>query len=196
MRGPTDQLGGTMKQLLFVISLLLLIPTHAIAEKVAGVEFSPSVSLGDKTLSLNGIGIRKATIFSIKVYVAGLYLEKRSSNPAEIVAAPQAKLLRMEFVRDVNADKIREGWSEAFEKNAPDLAAVSSGLTEFNGMMVDMEEGDNIVLEFRDERVNVSVKGEKAGSISGKAFQQALLLVWLGKEPPNTSLKHGLLGVE
>lgn len=57
-----------------------------------------------------------------------------------------------------------------------------------------MEEGEQMVLEFLDEAVTVSVKGEVKGTITGREFQSALLLIWLGKEPPNKDLREGVLG--
>ena len=49
-------------------------------------------------------------------------------------------------------------------------------------------------LDFAGDKVDVSVKGAAAASISGNDFQQALLSIWLGKKPPNPELKEGLLG--
>ena len=39
-----------------------------------------SLALGDQAMTLNGMGIRKATMLKVKVYVAGLYLVGKSGD--------------------------------------------------------------------------------------------------------------------
>jgi hypothetical protein len=51
--------------------------------------------------------------------------------------------------------------------------------------------GPNIL---HQAQIDVTVKGKKKLTVSGAAFQGALLSVWLGPKPPNAGLKKGLLG--
>ena len=44
---------------------------------------------GERTLKLNGLGLRKKAVF--KVYVGGLYLESPSKNAGAILGSDQAK---------------------------------------------------------------------------------------------------------
>ena len=37
-------------------------------------------------IHLNGLGLRTATMLKVKVYVIGLYLENKSSDPQAIIA--------------------------------------------------------------------------------------------------------------
>ena len=80
---------------------LLLIPAHAITE------FPPTMPAESRTLSLNGVGTRKATIFKVKVYDAALYLEKKSKNAEEILDSNQIKRVDMFFLRDRRSGKDR-----------------------------------------------------------------------------------------
>jgi hypothetical protein len=42
--------------------------------------------------------------------------------------------------------------------------------------------------------VTVSIKGKDAAVIRGDDFQRVLFSIWLGANPPNVSLREGLLG--
>jgi hypothetical protein len=68
-----------------VLLFIALLGRSAAAGKLAGVALPDSITVESKTLVLNGMGIRKATIFRAKAYVAGLYLENksRSADPAD-----------------------------------------------------------------------------------------------------------------
>ncbi len=57
-----------------------------------------------KTLVLNGLGLR--TKFVVKVYVAGLYLEQKSSDANAILKADAPKRLVMQFMRDFEQEAV------------------------------------------------------------------------------------------
>jgi len=81
---------------LFVLAaaaLAAVIPARpAAAKELAGVNMPETLSVGDKTLKLNGLGLRKKAF--IKVYVGGLYLEVPSKDAAAILASDGAKAVR------------------------------------------------------------------------------------------------------
>ena len=54
----------------------LNLPAHA--AELAGATLPDTLSTGDKSLKLNGLGLRKKAMF--KVYVGGLYLESPSKD--------------------------------------------------------------------------------------------------------------------
>lgn len=164
------------------------------AETLVGVNIPDKATVAGKSLKLNGVGLRTATMLKIKVYVIGLYLENTSTDAKSIIASTETKRIEMEFVRGVDAGKIRDGWSEAFQHNYPNVAAIQKEIDTFNASMQDMREGDQIVLDFDGDELELSVKGAVAATISGNDFQQAVLSIWLGPKPPNEDLKQGLLG--
>jgi hypothetical protein len=131
---------------------------------------------------------------NVKVYVMGLYLESKSSDPQSIIASGGNKRIAMHFVHDVSADKLRGGWAEGFEDNTVDVAGIDAEIEKFNASMRDVKSGDSIVLDFSSDSVDVLINDTRIDSISGKAFQRALLAIWLGPKPPNQELKQGILG--
>jgi hypothetical protein len=95
--------------------------TVALAGELAGITMPDTLKVGDKTLRLNGLGLRKKSVF--KVYVGGLYLDSPSKDAGAIVASDQAKAIRMHFLRDLTKAQVVEGFQEGFEANAKDKVA-------------------------------------------------------------------------
>lgn len=164
------------------------------AATVAGVSVPDGATVGGQDLVLNGAGVREATMLKVKVYVMGLYLSEKSQDAEAIIKSDGNKQITMHFVRDVGAKDLRKGWAEGFEKNYPDVAAIEKEIETFNASMRDIEEGETITLDFADQAVTVSIGGQQVEVIQGKPFQEAVLAIWLGPEPPNASLKDGVLG--
>lgn len=185
--------GGSLK--VAVMALMFLIALSSVrAATLEGVNFPDQATVGDKTLMLNGLGLRTATVLKVKVYVIGLYLEEKSSDPDAIIESKQNKRLAMQFVHDVSADKLRSGWDEGFKDNYKDIDSIKGEIAKFNATMQDVKEGDSIELDFSGDAVDIMVKGAKADTVDSSAFQQALLGIWLGPKPPGDALKEGLLG--
>jgi len=170
--------------------------TPATAGTKAGVTMPDQVTVGDKTLVLNGMGLREATILKVDVYVAGLYVEQPSSNPAQPVGARQVKRLDLRFVRDVGHDDIVEAWREGFRNNATvPVAQLQPLIDRLEGWMPSFHKGDTLTFTFLPEAgVAVDINGVRKGVLQGDAFAQSLLSIWLGPKPPGGGLKRGLLG--
>ena len=156
-----------------------------------------SISVGETTLVLNGLGLREATFLKFDVFVGGLYLERKTRDPDEIIQSQQTKKVVMHFVRNVDAEDLRKAWTTGFEKNAGEkLATLSSRINQLNGWMSAMQVGDRMTYTFDRNNVDVNVKGLKRGTISGEDFSRAMLSIWFGPKPPNEGLKRGMLGHE
>ena len=70
-----------MRKLLLAVAVAMvvaLVTFELEAGSLAGVSLPDSQQVAGKTLALNGLGLR--TKFMVKVYVAGLYLEQKSSD--------------------------------------------------------------------------------------------------------------------
>ena len=82
------------------------------------VNFPDQVQVDGSDLTLNGLGLRQATMLKVNVYVAALYLTKTSTDAGAVLKAVPPYQFIMQFVRDVGADDLRKGWDEGFEKNS------------------------------------------------------------------------------
>ena len=182
-----------MKKLAVALSLLLL-SSHAWAMEVAGVNVAPTVSVRQKTLSLNGAGIRKK-IF-VKVYVGALYTEKKVASTDELLRDPGEKLVRMQFVhKKVEREKIVEAFAEGLASNAPDVANSADAKAFLSWFTQDCAAGDTMdVAISADGAVSASHNGKALGSLRNPALSRGVLLIWFGEKPVDAGLRKGMLG--
>jgi hypothetical protein len=183
----------TMRQFL-IAAAIALFAAEAQAATCDDVTFADTVAGPGGDLVLNGLGIRKATLLKVHVYVAALYLPAKSGDGAAIVAA-QPWALDLHFVHDVDASDMEEAFRDGFKKAGADETALKPRIDQLVAMFVDFKEGQ--VLTFATNGaggVDVALDGASKGGIEGKDFASALLGIWLGSEPPNEDLKSGLLG--
>jgi hypothetical protein len=182
--------------LLLIGGLAMLSVNMAQAADCKGVSFPEEVQAGGNKLVLNGLGLRQATVFKVNVYVAALYVVKKSADPNAILDAAVPKELVLQFVRDVGASDISKGWSEGFEKNAKaHLPALNDRIAMLNSWMSDVKSGQRVTFVYQPgSGVQVDVNGTLKGTLKGDDFANAFFSIWLGVEPPNPEIKAGLLG--
>ncbi len=183
-----------MRVSILLISLLALAGTSDAGTK-AGVTLPDTATVGTKQLTLNGMGLREATL-GIDVYVAGLYLEHPSSDPAQIVAANEPKLLVLRFVRDVDHGKIVGAWHEGFEHNATvPVAQLQPAIDQLDAWSASFHKGDTLAFSYvPGQGVTVSINNVRKGVIADEDFARSLFSIWLGPKPPTGDVKRGLLG--
>jgi hypothetical protein len=183
-----------MRKLAVALSFLLL-SSHAFALDVAGVNVAPAVSVHQKTLTLNGAGIRKAYSF-VKVYVGALYTEKKSVSTDELLKDPGDKLLRMVFVmKKVEKEKIVEAFAEGFSRNSPAVAGTADAKAFLSWFTADFVAGDTVDISLgADGTVSATHNGKTLGTMRNPALARAVLLNWFGEKPADGGLKKGMLG--
>jgi len=181
-----------MRHLAVLLALCLSLP--ALAREVAGVQVPESVTAGGKPLALNGAGLRSK--FFVKVYVGALYLEKRSSDPAAIVAADAAWQVVMTFKRDVDKASILGAFKDGFENNSKaDAPTLIPSLARIDAVMKDLKTGDVLVIGYLPGvGSTVTAPGGGTVTIEGKPLADALLRNWLGEKPADGDLKKAMLG--
>jgi Chalcone isomerase-like len=153
-----------------------------------------TVQVGSTTLVLNGLGLR--TKYFVKVYVAGLYLEQKSSDANAILKADATKRIVMHFVHSVSKNQIADAFDESFSENAPDArTSQKADVERFFSALEPLKNGDEMTLTYVPGTGTIlMVNGKEKLTIAGSAFGQMLFSVWLGPKPPNAGLKKGILG--
>ncbi len=174
---------------------LLLIPTATLASTCDGVQFKDTAPSANGDLVLNGLGLRKATIFKVKVYVAGLYLPEKSGDAQKIIDMKGPWRLELRFVHDVDTSDMKEAFQVGFKKSGVDVSTLKHEIDSLVGMFVDFKEGQTLSFANNPaDGVAVELNGNTRGTIKGANFGKALLAISLGPNPPNDELKSGLLG--
>jgi len=180
--------------LAFVAAALVLVSSSAIAKERAGVQMPDTTTVEGKSLTLQGIGLRKKLMF--KVYAAGLYVETPSKDAQAILSTDQTRRVILFMLRNVDKKAIGEAISEGFTKNsAADLPKLQERLNKFIAMLPDLKEKDQLVFTYVPGK-GLTVSGATSGTLEGKDFADALFAVWLGKNPVDDGLKKQMLGAE
>jgi len=164
------------------------------AGSLAGVALPDTVQVGGTTLVLNGLGLRKK--FVVKVYVAGLYLEQKSSDPGAIIQADAPKRIVMQFLHGVSKNQLADAFDESFNNNAPDARkTMKADIDRLLGALEPVKEGDQMVFTYiPGTGTTLAINGQEKLTIATPAFGPVLFSVWLGPKPPNEDLKKGILG--
>jgi len=184
-----------------IFLLLLFVCGAAYAAEVAGVrvEEKSRVTANGPELVLNGAGLRTKVFF--KVYVAGLYLTEKKASAADVLALKGPKRVLLTTVRDLTADQFLDAIHDGLADNnaATDLERLKPQRDAFDAILIAVKEaktGTTIAIDYLPESgTRVTVNGEAKGAvIAGETFFSALLRVWLGEKPVESSLKKAMLG--
>ncbi len=176
-----------------VFVLASIINLHAAG--LAGVTLPDTVQAGSSTLTLNGLGLRKK--FVVKVYVAGLYLEQKSSDPGAILKSDAPKRIVMHFVHGASKDQMAGAFDESFKNNSPDASkTMKAEINQLLNALEAVKEGDQMVFTYLPGTgTTFALNGKDKLTIASPAFAPVLFSVWLGPKPPNAELKKGMLGL-
>lgn len=167
----------------------------AAAAVLDGVSLPDSAVVAGRPLVLNGIGLRTYSILGIRIYVAGLYLQQRSSDPASILRSPEVKLLDVRFLRDVGASDARRSWREGLQDNCPRPCRLPpQEIERFLAAVPSVRRGDTSTLLFTPGRLDFTFNGRPYGTITDPLFVQVVLATFIGPEPSSPGLKRALLG--
>ena len=164
------------------------------AASLAGVTLPDTTLAGGRTLVLNGLGLR--TKFIVKVYVAGLYLEQKSSDPSVIIKADAPKRIVMHFLHDASKNHMADAFDESFNSNTPDAkTTMKADIDRLLNGLEPVKKGDQMVFTYvPGTGTTLAINGKEKLTIAGPAFGPVLFSVWLGPKPPNADLKKGILG--
>jgi Chalcone isomerase-like len=190
----------SLKQLL-VIAALCGLQTAAMAATmdVSGVKYPDTATVRGAPVVLNGAGTRYKAIF--KVYTIGMYLPKKADTPEAVMAAAGPKRISVQMLRDIDTKELGKLFVRGVEDNTArsDLSKLVPGLIRMGEIFAShktLANGDGFVMEFIP---NVGTVITIKGVVQGEPFKEpeffnALLSIWLGKQPADAALKDALLG--
>lgn len=184
-----------MTRLASCLLLALFLAPATSAAELAGVEIPDSVTVDGTELQLNGMGLREK--MWIDVYVAGLYLESKSTDAQQIVDSDQIKRLDMKFIyKKVGTKKLTGAWTDGLKANESErFADFADDLATLNSWMEDVVRGDDMIFTtVPGKGLRVEVKGQEKGVIEDAEFAKAFWSIFLGAKPPSDKFKRGLLG--
>ena len=110
---------------LAVVMFMVVSMSNLHAASLAGVTMPDTAQVGSTKLVLNGLGLR--TEYMVKVYVAGLYLEQKSSDAGAIIKADAPKQIVMQFLHGASKSQMANAFKESFNDNTPDADEDNEG---------------------------------------------------------------------
>lgn len=181
---------------LLLVTLMVALSFAAYAKECQGIQFAEQAQVQGTPLKLNGLGVRKATVFKVSIYVVALYVAEPSSDPRAILASNAPSELILKFIRAVRASELRKSWEAGFAANSPGHPPeLEKGLSQLNGWVTDVKSGQRMTfIRVPGNGMQVDVNGTLKGMIAGDDFAKAFLSIWLGEYPQTPELKIGLLG--
>lgn len=178
----------------FIYILILFFSTLSNAAVINDTKFEDQIKVSDKTLVLNGLGMRLATMLKVKAYAGALYLESKSSDPKAIVDSNGIKKIYMHFLRSIEKSKIDNGFYDAVKQNDLNPSVHEKSLKIISQVLPEeVKNGDVLYFTFFPDYIEVQFK-DKVGKIEDKDFVKNLIKIWI-LNAPNEELSKGLLGL-
>lgn len=185
----------TMLKCFFRLALMVCAASATQAGELAGVTLPDRQDIGGFHLVLNGVGLRTYSILRVKIYVAGLYLERRLTDGNSILNSSGPKLLHFVFLHDVDAADARKSWREGFDRNCPAPCRLAPDkLARFLATVPSVHKGDRWTLLFTGRRVDFLLNGRFLGRVTDPDFTRVILATFVGPYPTSEEVKSGLLG--
>lgn len=170
----------------------------SLAAEVGGVKLEDSMQVAGKNLVLNGAGLRVKAVF--KVYAIGLYLSEKKTTPADVQAVAGPKRFKIVMLRDLSGEEFGQAFLTGINKNSDkdEKAKFVNQLVKLGELFEEvggLKKGDVILGDWNGSNTTFQVNGKTVGSaLPDPAFYNAILRIWLGDSPADSSLKPLLLG--
>ncbi|TBO34597.1 lipoprotein transmembrane [Aquabacterium lacunae] len=172
--------------------------TGAWAAEVNGIKFDDSMTVGGKSLVLNGLGVRHKVV---KVYAVGLYLTEKKTDTAGVLALNGPKRFRLVTMRDISSEELAQAVLTGVNKNLDkdEKSKYVSQLVKFGELFNEIEtgkKGDVIIGDYIPGTGTViTFNGKQLGQpLPDLGFYNAILRIWIGSSPADPTLKPLLLG--
>jgi hypothetical protein len=194
----TTRLG--FKGLLAGLLLTCAFVQGAQAAEVNGIKLEDTAKVAGKDLVLNGAGMR--TKFVIKLYAAGLYLTEKKNTVPDVLKVEGPRRLTLVMARDITSDAFGEAFMTGINNNVDNAekARYTSQISKFGemfGSIPGLKKGDVLHLDWIPGSGTVTeLNGKKIGEVVPElGFYNAVLRIWVGDKPADSTLKPALLGV-
>jgi hypothetical protein len=172
---------------------------HAV--EILGVKLDDTAKVGGKELVLSGHGIRMKAVF--KVYVLGVYLTKKETTQAGVLANQGPKRFVLNFQRELSGDEFGASFLAGINKNLDKdeksklvnpLLKLGDTFERIGGI----KKGDLVLVDWvPGTGTTMTLNGKPIMEpITEPLFNNAVLRIWYGDKPADGALKNALLGIE
>ena len=186
-----------MKNLFLLLSVVFFTASSVAQTKVGGITLPNMETYEGQRLVLNGSGVRER--LWIDLYAAGLYLDQKNDNAAEILSSNKPMGMKLHVVSKlITSDKMVVSVREGFESSTGgNTAPIKDEIDKILGFFKeDIKKNDVFDLVYLPSEGGVVAykNGERKGLVKGMEFKKALFGIWLSNRPADDGLKNDLLG--
>jgi hypothetical protein len=180
-------------------AMTLATPGLGLATEVAGGKLEDAVKVAGKDLKLNGAGVRTRAVF--KVYAMGLYLGKKETTVEGILGSQGPRRFNIVMLREVSGEDFGQAFMTGINANTDkaEKGKLMNHMAKLGEIFVSvggLKKGDSMNVDWvPDKGTVIELNGKTlAEPLPDLAFYNALLKIWLGEKPADSSLKPALLG--
>lgn len=181
------------------LGLALGLAGAAQAIEVGGLKFDDTAKVAGKELKVNGAGVRTRVI--VKVYALVLYLPEKKDTTAGVLESSGPRRFSLGLLREVTGDDLGQAFMAGITANTDkaERSKFVNQLAQFGEAFVNIpqgKKGDVITVDWvPDTGMLMFLNGKPIGEpMKDIAFYNAVLKIWLGDKPVDSSLKPQLLG--
>lgn len=183
------------------MALALGLGGAAQAIEVGGLKFDDTVKVAGKELKVNGAGVRTRIV--IKVYALVLYLPEKKDTAAGVLESAGPRRFSLGLLREVTGEELGQAFMAGITANTDkaERSKFVNQLAQFGEAFVNIpqaKKGDVINVDWvPDTGTVMTFNGKPIGEpLKDIAFYNAVLKIWLGDKPVDSSLKPQLLGAK
>lgn len=169
------------------------------AIEVGGLKFDDTARVGGKELKVNGAGVRVRIV--VKVYALVLYLPEKKDTTAGVLESTGPRRFSLGLLREVTGDDLGQAFMAGITANTDkaERSKFVNQLAQFGEAFVNIpqgKKGDVITVDWiPDTGTVMHLNGKPIGEpMKDIAFYNAVLKIWLGDKPVDSTLKPQLLG--
>ncbi len=171
--------------------------TDVTAAIIEGVMMPDTYLVAGQTLHLNGMGLRTATIFQVKIYVVALYLAQPSHDAHQILASSDPKVIRLQFLHSGSKEAVQQRLRTGELVNCGSGDCPVSAQADFERFVAAapaVEVGDTATYIYTSKGVRVFANDRIIGDYANPDLARLLLAGFIGDHPPTQDLRSHLLG--
>ena len=180
-----------------IISILLIFIGSSLSLSTqATVELPKSINYEGVELNLNGQGTR--TMFFVKIYESGLYLNSANSSAEEVINQDSAMAILLGVTSSMlTADSMKKAINDGFVKSTNDnTQPIADQISQFMATLNDAVAADDLFefIYLPESGLDVIRNSKHLDTIEGLDFKKAFFGIWLSDNPVQKSLKKAMLG--
>ena len=172
--------------------------SSAAAASLDGASLPDTYAVDGQSLVLNGLGLRTLTIFSIRAYIAGLYLLRPGHDAQQILISPEPRVIILKFLRSASKARIEKEYRAGETENCGHGGCARSDQADFERLVAAapaVVRGDTSTYVFTTKGVRVFANDRLIGDFANADLAYHLLAGFIGSHPPSQQLRSQLLGL-